>query len=295
MSTDVLLSIIIPAHNEERLIGATIASLHEAAHGTGLRHQRDTGLADEGSPGTTDRGYEIIVAADACTDSTAASARAIGALVVEVDHRQISRTRNAGARAARGRWLLFVDADTLVPAAAIREVLDALSEGAVGGGAPINFDGKLPLWGRLMHPAIMILMHTMRWTGGCFLFCTADALHRAGGWDETLFASEEIALSQALKKLRGRRAFRIIPTPVLTSARKLRLYSGGELFWFSFGVLLRGRKSLMRREGLDLWYARREEPAAPPASAATADPACFPRSHAARAAEPAAQPEHIAP
>jgi len=91
-----MISFIVPAYNEERLLGHTLASIHAAAH-------------------VLSRPYEIVVVDDASTDSTVAIARQGGARVVSVRLRQIAGTRNAGARAARGSILIFVDADTLVP------------------------------------------------------------------------------------------------------------------------------------------------------------------------------------
>ena len=71
---------------------------------------------------------------DASTDATSAIARQQGAQVVRVEHRQISATRNAGARRAHGAVLFFVDADTLVNASAVHSALRVVRAGAVGGG-----------------------------------------------------------------------------------------------------------------------------------------------------------------
>jgi hypothetical protein len=69
---------IIPAHNEELLIGRTISALQTAA-------------------GAVNEAYEIIVVDDASTDSTTTVAERSGARVVAVNYRQISAARNAGA------------------------------------------------------------------------------------------------------------------------------------------------------------------------------------------------------
>lgn len=109
-----LLSFIVPAHNEEQLLGRTLAAIHAAARASGEL-------------------YEIVVADDASTDTTAAIARAHGAAVVSVCHRQIAATRNAGARIARGDLFFFIDADTVVTPAAVRAAMRAVRGGAVGG------------------------------------------------------------------------------------------------------------------------------------------------------------------
>src|SRR5262245_53133665 len=76
-------SFSVPAHDEARLIGATLQCLHDAA--------RSLRLA-----------YEIVVVDDASSDDTAAIARSLGARVLRVEHRHIAATRNAGARVALG-------------------------------------------------------------------------------------------------------------------------------------------------------------------------------------------------
>ena len=76
-----IISFIIPAYNEERLIASTLKALDSAAQAL---HEAD----------------ELIVVDDASTDQTAVVARSAGAQVVSVAHRQIAATRNSGARRA---------------------------------------------------------------------------------------------------------------------------------------------------------------------------------------------------
>ena len=88
-----LVSIIVPAYNEERCLPTALEAIHSAARALGID-------------------YEIVVADDDSTDATSALARRAGARVVTVANRQISKTRNDGARAATGDRLVFVDALT---------------------------------------------------------------------------------------------------------------------------------------------------------------------------------------
>ncbi|RBP35708.1 glycosyl transferase family 2 [Roseimicrobium gellanilyticum] len=232
-----MLSIIIPAHNEELLLGRTLDALLSAGF-------------------KIDHPHEIIVVDDASTDRTAAIAEDRGVRVVHVNHRQIAATRNAGAREARGDMLLFVDADTIVNDTVLRAAIDAMSHGAVGGGCRFYFEGRLPLYGRIMQSLAMPLYGLAKLASGCFLFCKRDAFEAVGGFDEKLFAAEEAYLSRALHK-QGK--FVILRAGVLTSGRKLRTYSAWEVLRLFGGIGLSGFKSVRRREGLDLWYGKRRE------------------------------------
>lgn len=101
-----VLSVIVPARNEEAVLGACLAS---------LVCQSDTGFA-------LGRQWELIVINDESTDRTREIAEGVAAAhrgVTVMDAPpldQISGKSNAcwaGAQAAQGRWLLFTDADTL--------------------------------------------------------------------------------------------------------------------------------------------------------------------------------------
>jgi glycosyltransferase involved in cell wall biosynthesis len=234
-----VISFIVPAHNEERYLGGTLHSIRTAA-------------------ATFDRPYEIIVVDDASSDATASVAASHGARVVPVSLRQIAAVRNAGARVASGRQLFFVDADTVVSEAVLRAAVTALDRGDVGGGASIQFEGRLPLWARLFVPRAIRFLHSKHIAGGCFFFCRRDAFEVVGGFDESLYASEEITLSFALGRLG---AFRILDEPVLTSGRKLRSYSGLYHLWVLVTLLARGPSAIRKRAGLELWYeGRRDDP-----------------------------------
>jgi glycosyltransferase involved in cell wall biosynthesis len=239
MPSPPLISFVVPAYNEENLIGATLSALHSAARGAGFT-------------------YEVIVVDDGSTDRTASIAREHGARVVAVAARQIAAARNAGARIAAAEWLIFVDADTIVSAELLRATAGAMRDGAVGGGTVVRLEGRIPLY---LRPAAVIvpwMLYALRLAAGCFIFCTRQAFDAVGGFDETLYAAEEIALSRALK---GRGRFVVLRLPVVTSGRKLRSHSVAELFGLFTAALRGGRASLQTRRHLGLWYgARRDDP-----------------------------------
>jgi glycosyltransferase involved in cell wall biosynthesis len=240
-----VLSFIVPAHNEERLLGRTLAAITAAARALG-------------------EPFEVIVADDASTDATAAIARSHGARVVSVTHRQIAATRNAGARAARGEVLFFVDADTVVTPAAVRAAVRALRRGAVGGGCVFRFDCPLPLYARFLLPLGNALGRRLRLVGGCCLFCTRAVFDAVGGFCERYYAAEELAFVRALKR-RGRF---VVPRPlVVTSGRKLSAINGLQVLALIGRALVQGPDAFQRREGLDLWYGpRHHDPEPAPAT-----------------------------
>jgi glycosyltransferase involved in cell wall biosynthesis len=242
-----MLSFIVPALNEELLLGSTLAAIHAAA--------RDAGAE-----------YELIVVDDASTDDTSRIAEECGARVVHVEKRQISATRNAGAREAAGDLFVFVDADTLVNADAVRDIVRAIGGGAVGGGCLFRFDGRLPIWARVTYPIVIRLFRLLNVVGGCCMFCTRAAFAATGGFCEDYFAAEELIFSRALKR-QGR--FVIPPALVVTSGRKLRCYSGFEILWVLLKLGIRGPRSYRTRQGLDVWYGdRRADPEPAPGAAA---------------------------
>ena len=174
--------------------------------------------------------------------------------MLRVERRHIAATRNAGARATTGEVLVFVDADTLIGPEVVAGLERVLAAGAVGGGAGVRFDDPVPRWVHVVLPLLLPLARLARFTGGCFLFCHRDAFDAVGGFDEALYAAEEIALCRALGR-RGR--FVVLRETVLTSGRKLRTYSGGELLRAMARVLFAGRGGLHDRSRLDIWYAPR--------------------------------------
>ncbi len=232
-----MLSIIIPAHDEAALIGATLVALRTAAQTLQLEH-------------------EIIVVDDASTDATAAIATANGARVLHVTHRHIAATRNAGAAAALGERLLFVDADTLVDATLLAAAMAAMDRGVIGGGCRVQLAGHVRWRERVFTAALMHVFRWVRIAPGCFVFCTRAAFDAVGGFDQRWYAGEDVAMSRALAA-HGR--FEILREAVLTSDRKLRTFSAREHFGLLWRLLRGGRNILRSRDGLDLWYDRRDQ------------------------------------
>ncbi len=235
-----MISFIVPAHNEEAWISRCLTAIDVATQSLVPAH-------------------EVLVVDDASTDGTSAIAATHGARVISVAYRQISATRNAGAREARGDVLFFVDADTLVNAEIVDSALDAIEHGAAGGGCVPRFEGRLPRWFRLMYPLMVAAMRwPLRQTGGACLFCTRSAFRATGGFSQVHYAAEEDVWVKALKKL-GR--FVVLAEPVLTSGRSLRTQSAWTIARIFLRLVIHGADGFRDRRGLDLWYRpSREKP-----------------------------------
>ncbi len=239
-------TIVVPAFNEERMLDLHLPRLLAAVDAI-----------------ETHRG-EVVVVDNNSTDSTAAVARRHGARAVFEPVNQISRARNRGAQEARGRHILFVDADTHASRELIERALAALdSEQVCGGGAVIGMSDPAPpqaqraieLWNRLSR--------RMKWAAGSFVFCRKDAWADVGGFSHKVFAAEEILFSKAIGKwgrARGQR-FAILPLEADTSMRKLAWHTPRTITFHMlrlifFPWLLRSRRFCR------LWYERPDDSSA---------------------------------
>jgi len=144
-------------------------------------------------------GHEVIVVDGGSADGTPARAAPLADRVL-ASERGRARQMNAGARAARGEVLLFLHADTTLPPAADRLILDGLARSGRGWG---RFDARLS--GR--HPLLVITgpLLSLRSrisgiaTGDQAIFVRRDWFEEAGGFPE-IPLMEDLALSRTLKR-----------------------------------------------------------------------------------------------
>ena len=122
-------SVVIPAHNEEKYVERCIGSVKKSAEKFGGN-------------------VEIIVVCNRCTDRTAELAEKCGARVLHNEDRCIAAVRNTGIKAAKGWMVMTIDCDNRMTEGTIREAWRLLRSGKyIGGGAPIRFERYSPaLW-----------------------------------------------------------------------------------------------------------------------------------------------------
>ena len=172
------LSIVIPTLNEAATIHATLASL-QALRG---------------------RGVEVIVADGGSIDGTAALAAGLACRVTDAP-RGRALQMNAGVVAAQGETLLFLHADTLLPAGADRCVLDGL---AASGKCWGRFDVSIAGQPWLLRVVAWLMNRRSRWTGIATgdqaIFVRREVFQSLGGFpDQPLM--EDIELSKRLRRL----------------------------------------------------------------------------------------------
>lgn len=235
-------AVVVPARDEERLLGGCLAAVRRAARHPGVR----------GVP------VSLVVVADSCRDRTAAIARHAGAEVATI------RACNVGAARARGTdralaavlspagapapgelWLAHTDADTRVPYGWLARQLAYAEEGwdAVLGTVQVLDWSEHPAgtaerfqrqYATPVRPAVettpkpaprLTLRAEHPHVHGANLGVRADAYRSAGGF-AALAVGEDHALVAALERL-GRPVRRAADLPVITSARRSVRARGG--------------------------------------------------------------------
>ena len=232
------ISVVVPAYNEERLLAGSLAATRAAM--SVFPHA------------------ELIVCDNNSTDRTAEIARAAGASVVFEPVNQIARARNRGAAAASGEWLVFVDADSYPSRELFADALDAMRGGrCLGGGATLDCPEARESLARVWLASWNALSRKMRWAAGSFIFCETGVFRALGGFNEELFAGEEIDLFRRLKRrarAQGREIVILDRHPLVTSDRKLRLYTKREHFLFLLKTLVLAGRTLRDRDACYTWY-----------------------------------------
>ena len=203
-------SVVIPAHNEEKYISRCIAGIKRAAH--------------YAAPYKA----EIIVVANRCSDRTEEIAKHYGAKVIVNNEKCISAIRNTGIRAASGKIIVTIDADSVMSKYSLCEIREKLGSGKyTGGGSPMKFDRmSIGILCSSVYVAaniipIMIKNKTAL-SGGMFWFYKDD-FDIIGGFDETLVSLEDMDFAVRMNRLavsRGQKTGSLRHSYITTSSRK---------------------------------------------------------------------------
>lgn len=188
------LSVVIPALNEEAVIGSLLEYL--------------CGLSGVD---------QIIVADGGSADATRRIVRESGVARLVISEPGRGVQLRAGAESATGEALLFLHADTLPPrdvAAQIREALDA---GYAGGNFRLRYPGG-GILGRWLEALVLIYRRLGRYYGDSGIFVRRDVYERIGGFPAVPIM-EDVIFASRLERA-GRTVF--LPGPMVSSPRRWR-------------------------------------------------------------------------
>lgn len=222
-----MISVVIPALDEERSLVGTIRSCREAG------------------------ACEVLVADGGSADRTAAIARELAdRLTVSARGRAVQM--NAGAAAARGEILLFLHADTLLPPGGIERVRDAMTDpGIVGGAFRIRLSAS-PGAGRYTRAALAVIGRaiglrsrvTRSYTGDQAIFLRAARFRDAGGYP-VIPLMEDVELSKRMAR-DGRTV--LLPVCVRSSGRRWEAWGPARTVLFMWRLRIAYRLGRTPRE-----------------------------------------------
>ena len=196
-------SIIIPTYNEETFLEKTILS---------IKNQDYYGK------------YEIIISDGQSEDNTLKIARKYKAKIVTSERRSIAVQRNAGAKAAKGNILLFVDADTILMPNTVSEFAKSFSKKKIIGVTCPVFPSRPTVKNLAIYLSFnqIVKLSTMsiRAQAGaiCVAFRKKDFFY-VNGFNENIHALEDIDLSIRISKFG--KIFYCEKTLVVTSPRRV--------------------------------------------------------------------------
>jgi len=198
-----MISVIVPSLNEEKYIEPTLKA---------LRNQNYKGE------------YETIVADGGSKDKTVKIAKKYADKVIVVG-KGIGKGRNAGAKAAKGNIVVFVDADTILLFNALTEINKLFRrKGVVGASCPVvpisaQVKDFIPYWVYNLFAKYTTKTGKTRVATICFA-CRKDAFEKVGGFIEDDKIAEDFGLTEKLSKI-GEIKF-TEETLAMTSPRRLK-------------------------------------------------------------------------
>lgn len=248
MKQTVLISLVIPAHNEEELLPRLLATV-----GVARRSYRGGANA-----------IEVIVADNVSTDGTARIAKEHGCTVTTVEERRIATVRNFGARPASGSILCFVDADMQIHAETFNAIEDNVSRGRhVAGATGVRLE-RFSLGIALTWALFMPFVWATRMDTGV-VFCRRADFEEVGGYDERRFFGEDVQLLLDLKRLgraRKQKLARLRTVKAIASCRKFDIHGEWHYFTDLFRLLpmMIGSPKATNAFARKFWYGEQRSP-----------------------------------
>ncbi len=191
-----MVSVIIPAHEEEKYIGASIERLL-SQEGVVIASKDDdpSVLALSGKPVC-----EIIVSVTHGSDDTEGSvAKYPRVRLFSGRYKGVSEARNVGARAASGDVFLFLDADTLLSGNFLKRLDDFKDRRDFIGTSRLYPD--INTWKARIFMFGNNIAHMISRTSMALIFCHRDVYASVGKFDESMPAGEDLKfINMALKK-----------------------------------------------------------------------------------------------
>lgn len=194
------ISIVIPAHNEEKYLGNCLESVLKE-----IEQFRDTGLAHR-----TNFEFEIIVVNNASTDQTKKVAKHYpGVILVDEPEKGLTKARQAGLKKASGDLIANIDADTMLPAGWLEKTFSefSLNPNTVSLSGPFHYHDLKGfkkfvaewIWKISAPPAYFFTGYMIL---GANFVARKRALIEIGGFDKNIdFYGEDTNLARRLSRL----------------------------------------------------------------------------------------------
>jgi glycosyltransferase involved in cell wall biosynthesis len=197
-----LVSVIVPAYNEERVIEKLMLSLKRQSF----------------------KRIEIIVVDDNSSDGTVAVAKKYTRSVYTRKHAERSIQRNFGARQARGEFFVFLDADMELTSNVILECVELIGKNKTVGGVIIPEKSVArTFWEKVKAFERSFYNNNGDQTTDAARFFRREAFEKVGGYDETITGPEDWDLPESTKK-KGYKIGRI-KSKILHNERIFNLFS----------------------------------------------------------------------
>ena len=207
------ISVIIPAHNEEKYIGKCLDSIKTA----------ETNI---------DLPLEIIVALNRCTDRTKDIAKSYQAITVREDEKNIAKIRNAGVKVSTGDVIVTIDADSWMTPNMLKKVILKLKSGKYIGGGVRIMPERISIG--ILFSLLMVVPYVLKAgiSAGLFWLYKRD-FEAIGGFDESYVSVEDYYFVLKLKAYGKKRRLKfgtIMGEHIITSCRKFDQF--GDWYFF---------------------------------------------------------------